>query len=95
MADERPSTPPRTPPLPVPDLPDAALDYLRRRLLGRLERVARARRRWDAWEADARLPEARRRPVTEPVLDREALDGLHETLSEELARPDGSRRCAG
>jgi hypothetical protein len=81
----------------VLDLPDAALDYLRRRrrLLVRLERVARARRRWDAWEAVARLPEARRRPVVRPVLDRDALDGLHEMLSEELARPDGARRPGG
>ena len=76
---------------------EAALDYLRRRrqLLVRLERVAGALRRWDAWEANARLAEARRRPVVRPVLDREALVGLHEMLSEELARLDGSRHPAG
>jgi hypothetical protein len=54
-----------------------------------------ARSRWDAWEANARLPEARRRPLAEPVLDRAALDGLHELLTEELARLDGARRPAG
>jgi hypothetical protein len=77
----------------VPDLPDVALAYLRRRrrLLVRLERVAQARRRWDVWEANARLPEARRRPVAKPVLGREALAGLHQLLSEELARRDGAR----
>jgi hypothetical protein len=81
----------------VPDLPDVALAYQRRRrrLLVRLERVAGARRRWDAWEANARRPEDRRRPVARPVLDREALDGLHEMLTEELARLDGARRPAG
>ena len=76
---------------------EAALDYLRRRrhLLVRLERVAGALRRWDAWEANARLAAARRRPVVRPVLDRAALVGLHEMLREELARLDGSRRPAG
>jgi hypothetical protein len=74
----------------------AALDFPRgRRPLVRLERVARARRRWDAWETNDRLPEARRCPVVRPVLDGEALDGLHEMLTEELARLDGSRHPAG
>jgi hypothetical protein len=52
----------------VDPLPDAALEYLRlrRRLLVRLERVARARRRWDTVETNARLSEGRRRPVVRP-----------------------------
>jgi hypothetical protein len=81
----------------VDSLPDAALAYLRRRrcLFVRLERVAQARRRWDAWEANARLPEDRRRRVAEPVLDREALAELHEMLREELARLHGRRRPGG
>jgi hypothetical protein len=76
---------------------EAALDYLRRRghLLVRLERVAGALRRGEAWEATARLEAARRRPVVRPVLDREALVGLRRMLTEELARLDGSRRPAG
>jgi hypothetical protein len=48
-----------------------------------------------AVEAAIRLPEARRRRVAEPVLDREALAGLHEMLREELARLDGRRRPGG
>jgi hypothetical protein len=61
----------------------AAPDYprRRRRLLVRPERVARARRRWGVGEANARLPEDRRRSVVQPVLDREGLDGLREASS--------------
>jgi hypothetical protein len=63
--------------------------------VGRAGRLERALRRWDAWETNARLPEAGRRPMAEPVLDREALAGLHQMLSEELACLDGARRPAG
>ena len=70
---------------PPPSPADAALDYLRRRrhLLVRLGRVERARRRWDAWETNALLPEERRRPVVPPILHREGLDGLHRMLTED------------
>jgi hypothetical protein len=76
---------------PPPSLADAASAYLRRRrsLLVRLARVERALRRWDVREADGLLPEDLQRPVTPPVLTREALDGLHRMLAEELARLDG------
>jgi hypothetical protein len=77
-------------------LADAADSYLRRRrsLLVRLARVERALRRRDAWETDARLPADLERPVTEPVLTREALDGPRRMLTEESARPDGPRPAA-
>jgi hypothetical protein len=72
----------------------AALDYLRRRrqMLVRLATVARTRRRWETWERNQRLPPRQPIPVTKPTLDREALDGLHAMLTEELARLDGRRR---
>jgi hypothetical protein len=77
---------------PSPSLADAALAYCRRRaLLVPLGRVERALRRWHAWAANARLPEARRRPVVRPVLHRAGLDGLRRVLAEELARLDGAR----
>jgi hypothetical protein len=55
---------------------DAALAYLRRRrhLLVRLARVERAPRRWAAWETNALLPDALRRPMTPPVLHLEGLE---------------------
>jgi hypothetical protein len=76
---------------PTPSLADAALAYLRRRrhLLVRLGRVERALCRWDAWETNSLLPDDLRRSVPSPVLTREALDGLHRMLIEELARLDG------
>jgi hypothetical protein len=74
-----------------PSAAEDALAYLRRRrgLLVRLARVERALARWDAWETNALLPEDLRRPLAPPVLTREALDGLHRMLTEELARLDG------
>jgi hypothetical protein len=81
----------------LPDLPDTVLDYLRRRrrLLVRLEWVGRTLLRWEAWETNVRLTNDLQRPVPPPVLPREALDGLHELLTEELARLDGARRPGG
>jgi hypothetical protein len=72
------------------------LDYLRRRrqMLARLETVARARRRWETWERNQRVPPRQRVPVTRPTLDWQALDGLHEMLTEELARLDGKLSSA-
>jgi hypothetical protein len=78
-------------PSPSSPLADAALAYLRRRrrLLVRLGRVERALFRWDVWETNDLLPDDLQRPVASPVLTREALDGLHRMLTEELARLDG------
>jgi len=80
-----------TPVPPTPSLADAALAYLcqRRRLLVRSERVNAAISRWDEWEANVCMPEGLRRDVPPPTLSREALDGLHRLLTEELARLDG------
>jgi hypothetical protein len=74
-----------------PSAAEDALAYLRRRrgMLVRRARVERALQRWDVWETNALLPEALRRPLAPPELTREALDGLHRMLTEELARLDG------
>jgi hypothetical protein len=74
-----------------PSAAEDALAYLRRRraMLVRLARVERALARWDAWETNTLLPDDLRRSVPAPVLTREALDGLHRMLTEELARLDG------
>jgi hypothetical protein len=60
-----------------------------RREVVRLGRVEQALLRWEAWETNALLPNDLQRPATPPVLTREALDGLHRMLTEELARLDG------
>lgn len=86
--------------LPVPvssSLARAALAYLcqRWRLLVRLERVNAAVSRWDEWQARAYMPEGLWRDVPTPTLSRQALDGLHRMLVEELARLDGSEAGGG
>ena len=70
----------------TPSTGDTALTYLRRRarLLVRLTRVNAALRRWHEREADACLPADLRRSVPMPTLPREALEGLHRLLVEEL-----------
>ncbi len=70
---------------------DDALDYLRRRerLLARLARVNAAISRWNEWEANAYMPGDLQRDVPQSTLPREALDGLHRMLTEELGRLDG------
>ena len=76
----------------MPATTDAAVAYLRRRerLLIRLARVNAAISRRNEWEANAHLPGALRRDVPQSTLPREALDGLHRMLTEELGRLDGS-----
>ncbi len=76
----------------MPSTGDAALAYLRRRehLLVRLQRVNVALSRWHEREADACLPGGLRRDVPTPTLSREALDGLHRMLVDELGRLDGT-----
>jgi hypothetical protein len=56
-----------------------------------LARVEQALARWDAWEANGLPSEALDRAAGRPVLTREALDGLHQMLAEELGRLDGGR----
>jgi hypothetical protein len=77
---------------PPPSAADAAQAYLRRRrsLLVRLARVERALRHCDVWGADGLPWEDRGRAAGRPVLTREALDGLHRMLTEELERLDGA-----
>jgi hypothetical protein len=86
---------PIVPVSPVPPSPslvaEAAVAYRwRRRFLVRLARVEHALERWDIWETNALLLEDARRPTTPPVLTREALHGLQQMLTEELARLDGT-----
>ena len=83
-------------PLPEPSpfpIADAAETYLRRRrrLLDCLEQVERERRRVDAWETNARLPEDLQPPRDRPRLRRAALDELQRMLADELPRLDGAR----
>ncbi len=75
----------------TPSTSDTALAYLRRRerLLVRLARVNTAISRRNEWEANAHMPGDLRRDVPQSTLPREALDGLHRMLTEELGRLDG------
>ena len=58
-----------------------------------LDRIKRELRRWDAWEANALLPEDLRESIDRPRLPRGALDALQRVLTDELARLDGG--CSG
>ncbi len=76
----------------MPATTDSAVAYLHRRerLLLRLARVNAAISRRNEWEANAYMPGDLRRDVPQPTLPREALDGLHQMLTEELGRLDGA-----
>ena len=82
---------PPTEPSPSP-IADAAETYLRRRrrLRACLEQVERERRRVDAWETKAPLPEDLQPPRDRPRLPRAALDALQRLLADELTRLDGA-----
>jgi hypothetical protein len=61
----------------------------RRHLLARLEHVNGVLRRWNEYEANAHLPPDLRRDLAAPSLARDAAQGLHRRLADELARLDG------
>ncbi len=57
----------------------------RRRILAQLKRVNRALSRWDEYEAQVLLPSTPKRPITPPLISREALKSLQRMLTEELS----------